>query len=234
MDMMQMAPYIAIGVVVLMAIIIVPLVLRFTRKKQKWAADFFPQLAQKTGLRVDYDKLVGNYKGFDVSLQYKLKYNVISSYKLVAGGGSNVGGKNAQYVCLFVEAKKSGEHFPATALYATPGLLSHTSQRVQDAVTNREPQFPKLEIDGSVLRKGIDVYGTDINAAQKMISSPELQQLLSNWKYTDVRCEGDTCKLALDNNSAPSTIGLEKMYTHEFAIQALDIAVAAAAAVSKN
>ncbi len=38
-------------------------------------------------------------------------------------------------------------------------------------------------------------------------------------------------KLTLDNNNVAATIGLKKMYTHEFPIQALDIVVAAAKAV---
>lgn len=135
MDMMQMAPFIAIGVFVLMAIIIVPLVLRKTRKKQNDARNFFPELAQKTGLRVDYDKLVGNYKGFDVSLQYKLNVNAMSAYSLLKTGNSNVHGTNALYPQIFVHVKKAGERFPALAIYDKPGFFTYTNQWIQDLFT---------------------------------------------------------------------------------------------------
>lgn len=91
-----------------------------------------------------------------------------------------------------------------------------------------------MNIDGDSLKRGVDLYGMDNEAANRLLSSGELKNLLTTWKYTDIRLEGDTCKLALDNNSVAAGIGLQKMYTHDFAIQALDIAVAAAAAVSKN
>ncbi|MFZ5553951.1 MAG: hypothetical protein ACOZCO_12615 [Bacteroidota bacterium] len=234
MDMTQMAPFIGIGVVVLMAIIIVPLVLRKTRKKQNDAQNFFPELAQKTGLRVDYDKLVGNYKGYDVSLQYKVNINAMSAYKLVSSGKSNVYGTNAVYPQIHVQVKRNGERFPAIAIYDKPGMFMYTSQWIQDLFTGKHPDYPKMNVDGDQLKKGVDLYGVDESAAHQLMSSAELKNLLSTWKYTDIRLEGDTCKLTLDNNSVAAGIGIQKMYTHDFAIQALDIAVAAASAVVKN
>jgi len=234
MDMMQLAPFIGIGVVILLAIIIVPLVLRKTRNKQNDATKFFPELAQKTGLHVDYDKLVGNYKGFEVSLQYKLNVNAMSAYSLLKTGNSNVHGTHALYPQIHVHVRKPGEHFPALAIYDKPGFFTYTNQWIQDLFTGKHPQYPKMDLDATPLKKGIDIYGMDSGAANKLLSSAELRNLLSSWKYTDIRCEGDTCKLTLDNNSVAAGIGLQKMYTHDFAIQALDIAVAAAAAVSEN
>jgi hypothetical protein len=84
------------------------------------------------------------------------------------------------------------------------------------------------------LKGGHQVYGSDSAAAQRLLSSSELKNLLSSWKYTDIKSDGNTVKLTLDNNSATSTIGISKLYTHEFAIQAMDIAVAAAKAIKGN
>jgi len=217
MDMNQMAPFIGIGVVILMLLIIIPLALRFTRKKTKEAQDFFPELAQKTGLRVQYDKLVGNYKGFDVSLQYNVRKRRFS-------------GNTLYYPGLIVEVRKSGEYFPSLGLYDTPGFFSYT--QIPEIFTGKNPQYPKMNIDGSVLRKGIDVYGTDIEAGHQLVSSAELQQLISDWEYPDIRFQGETCKLTLETGTVDGSFGNKKIHTHDAAIQALNIAVAAAAAVS--
>jgi len=229
-DIMKYAPYIAIGFFVLLALIIVPLVLRKTRRKRKEANKFFPELAQKTGLQVDDTGLKGTYKGFDVHFRYKIHTNAMAAYKTIATGNSNAYGANAVFPTVHVDVVSPGK-LPAMALYEKPGLFSHTSQVIQDVFTGKDPNYPKLA-DADNLRKGLDIYGTDAGAAQKLMDSAALKQLLSTWKYTDIRTEGNGLKLTLDNNSVAATIGIQKMYTHEFAIQALDIAVEAAKALN--
>ncbi|MBI3510175.1 MAG: hypothetical protein HY064_05890 [Bacteroidetes bacterium] len=226
-DMSQYGMYIGIGVFVLLALIVVPLVLRSTRKARAGANNFFPDLARRTGLQVTNDGLRGNYKGYTVHLQYSMSGNVMSAINLISSGNSNAYGKNAMYPRLHVTLNASANFSPVT-LYETPGLLSHTSQRIQDFVTGSGPDMPKQNIPGSQLKTGIDIYTNDPTAGGKVASSQELAQLLRNWRYTEIKIYGNTVWLALDNNSAPSTIGIQKMYTPEFAIQALDITVAAA------
>ena len=221
--------FLCIGGFIFMAIIIFTLVMRSTRKKRKQANNFFPELAQRTGLRVNVDHLEGIYKGYQVTLQYKLNVNAMSAYKTLSTGNSNVYGKNAMFPTLHVEVM-SAMPFPQLAIYDPPGVLMHTSQFIQDIFTGKKPGWDKLNIDGDRLRKGVDLYGDEM-AGHKVVNSQELKNLLSTWKYTDIRMEGNSLKLVLDNNSAPSTIGITKMYTHAFAIQALDIAIAAAKAV---
>lgn len=227
LDMSKYGMYIGLGVFALMVLIIVPLVLRSVRGKQKSANNFFPDLARRTGLNLSDNGLTGNYKGYNVHLQYSLSGNVMSAINLLSSGNSNAYGKNAMFPTLHVTLTANG-NFPAVMLYETPGLLSHTSQRIQDFVAGNGPDLPKLNLPGSKLKTGIDVYALDGNAGGKVASSDELANLLRNWRYTDVKIGGNQVKLSLDNNSASSTIGIQKMYTPEFAIQALDITVAAA------
>lgn len=226
-DMSQYGMYIGLGVFFLMVLIIVPLVLRSTRKARNQANNFFPELARMTGLQLSDNGLHGNYKGYNVHLQYSLGGNVMSAVHLISSGNSNVYGKNAMFPRLHVTLN-APVNFPQVQLYETPGLLSHTSQRIQDLIEGDGPTLPKQEIHGSKLKTGIDVYCVDPDAGGKVASSQELANLLRNWRYTDINIGGNAVHLKLDNNSAPSTIGIQKMYTHEFAIQALDIAVAAA------
>lgn len=228
-EMLSMMPYIVIGFFGLMALIIIPTVIIKTSKARKKSNDFFPELARITGLQLTGDGLNGNYKGYQMHFQYKLNVNVIAAYKTLSTGNSTAYGKNAMFPALHVDIQ-SPSVFPQLAIYDPPGILTHTHQFLQDLVTGKKPGWEKLAIDGSVLRRGIHLYGDPV-AGQKAVQSQELQKLLSNWKYTDIRMEGNSLKLALDNNSAPSTIGLRTMYTHAFAIQAMDIAVAAAKAV---
>ena len=226
-DIMKYAPYFAVGFFVLMALIIIPVVMRSTRRKRQQANDFFPELAQQTGLTLSDDGLTGKYKGHDIHLKYSLSGNAVAAVKMFSSGNTNAYGKNALYPRLHVTITRS-ENFPKVALYETPGLLSHTSQRVHDAFTGKEPDYPKLEVQQSNIKKDIAVYAADAEAGGRLASSSELGRLLDTWKYTDIRTQGNKLILTLDNNSAPSTIGLQKMYTKEFAMQALDIAVAAA------
>ena len=232
-QIMQYAPFIAIGVFVLMAIIIVPIVLRKTRKKRNESENFFPELAQKTGLRLNHDHLEGNYKGFNMHFQYKLGLNIISAYKTISTGNSNVYGKNAVFPTVHAIITLD-QPVGGVALYETLGILSHTNQKIYDIIQGKGKEYPKLDLDASQLKNGHQIYGNDQEAAQRLLSSAELKSLLSNWKYTDIKSEGNVVKLTLENNSAPSTIGIQKLYTHDFAIQAMDIAVAAAKAIRGN
>lgn len=223
-------PFLCIGGVVLLMIVMIPLIIRRTRKKQKQSHAFFPELARKTGLTLNHDRLEGNYKGYQMSFRYKIDMNMMSAYKTVTTGNSNVWGKNAVYPKIHVEIM-SPAPFPSIALFDPPNVLLNHHQWLQDVVEGRKPDYPKMEMDASGLQKGLNVYGTDTVAAQKLVGSMELKQLLSTWKYTDIRMEGNKLTLDLDNNNAPSTIGIKRMYTHAFAIQAMDIAIAAAKAV---
>lgn len=227
-QMLNLMPYITIGIFVFMFLIIVPLVIRKTRRARKKSTHFFPELAQRTGLQLNRNGLSGNYKGYQMNFQYQLNVNAMAAYKTISGStGSS--GKNAVFPTLHVEIT-SAMPFPQLAIYDPPGVLSHTSQFIQDIFTGKKPGWAQLKINGDQLKRGIDLYG-DETAGQKAVNSQELKMLLSTWKYTDIRMEGNMLKLVLDNNSASSTIGIQKMYTHVFAIQAMDIAVAAAKAV---
>lgn len=228
-NMFSMMPYYVIGGFILMAAIIIPLVIAKTSKSRKKSNNFFPELAQMTGLQLSDNGLSGIYKGYQLHFQYKLNVNAFAAYKTITTGNSNVWGKNAVFPTVHVEVH-STEAFPPFAIYDPPGAFMQSHQFFQDLITGKKPGWEKLDIDGSPLRKGVHFYG-DATAAQKTLQSQELKNLLSTWKYTDIRMEGNTLSLVLDNNNAPSTIGLKKLYTHAFAIQAMDIAVAAAKAV---
>lgn len=228
-QMLDMMPYITIGIFGLMFLIIVPLVIRKTRKARKKSNNFFPELAQRTGLQFNGTGLTGMYKGYQVSLRYDLSMNAMSAYKTISTGKSNVYGKHMMFPALHVELQ-SAMPFSPLAIYDPPSMFVQTSQFVQDAFTNKGPNWPKLDLNGDTLRRGVHFYG-DLHAAQKAIGSQELKSLLSSWKYTDIRMEGNHMKLTLDNNNVAATIGLKKMYSHEFPIQALDIVVAAAKSV---
>ncbi len=227
-QIMQYAPFIAIGVFVLMAIIIVPLVLRKTRKKRNSAENFFPELAQKTGLQVNHDRLEGNYKGFHIEYQYKLKTNAINAYKTLTGN-SNVWGKHALFpqvhVTITLDQPVGGVY-----LFETVSMM-HYSQKLQDAFSGKGNEYPKLQIDTNQLKRGLEIYANDQDAAGRLLSSSELKSLLGNWQYTEIMSEGNKVKNTIDNNNATTTIGFDRLYSHDFAIQAMDIAVAAAKAI---
>jgi len=227
-QIMQYAPFIAIGVFVLMAIIIIPLVLRRTRKKRNNAENFFPELAQKTGLQVNHDRLEGNYKGYHIEYQYKLGTNVINAYKTLTGN-SNVHGRHAVFPQLHVTITLD-QPVGGVALFETVSMM-HYSQKLQDAVTGKGSEYPKLQLDTNQLKKGLEIYGNDPDAAGRLLNSSELKSLINNWQYTDIKSEGNKVKLTMDNNNATVTVGFDKIYSHPFAIQAMDIAVAAAKAI---
>lgn len=222
-------PYVVIGFIIIMAIIIIPLVIIKAGKSRRRSNNFFPELAQMTGLQLTDNGLSGIYKGFQLHFQYRLNANAFAAYNLLSTGNSNVWGKNTMFPTMHVEVQGT-KPFPQLAIFDPPGVFLETHQFLQGLVLGKNPDWPKLNIDGSVLRRGIHLYGDPI-AGQKAVQSQELSNLLSTWKYTDIRMEGSSLHLALENNSAPSTIGLRKMYSHAFVIQALDIAVAAAKAV---
>lgn len=225
----SLMPYFVIGFIIVMAVIIIPLVIIKAGKSRKRSSNFFPELAQATGLQMKDNGLGGNYKGYQLHFHYSMSGNVLAGYNLIKTGNSNVWGKNTMFPTLHVEVQNE-KPFPPLAIFDPPGVFLETHQFLQGLVLGKNPDWPKLNIDGSVLRRGIHLYG-DAIAGQKAVQSQELRNLLSTWKYTDIRMEGNQLKLTLDNNSAPSTIGLNKMYSHSFVIQALDIAVAAAKAV---
>jgi len=230
--MSQYGMYIGLGIFALMVLIIFPIVFRKTRRAQKQANDFFPNLGRQTGLQVSDSGLHGMYKGYQVHLAYSLGANVMSGVKMFTSGNTNAYGKNTMFPRLHVTLHHTG-NTPSVTLYDTPGLLSHTSQRIQDFVTGAGPDLPAMQIPGSKLKSDIGIYTMDQNIGTRLATNDELARVLQGWKYTDIRLNGNQVKLSLDNNSAPSTIGIQRMYTPQFAIQALDITVAAANAALK-
>lgn len=228
-QIIQYAPFIAIGVFVLMAIIIVPIVLRKTRKKRQESENFFPELAQKTGLRVNHDRLEGDYKGFFIEYQYKLGTNAINAYKTIVSGNSNVHGRHAIFPQIHITITLD-RPVGGVALYENVSLL-HYSQKIQDAVQGKGNEYPKLNLDASQLKKGHEIYGNDESAAKRLLESAEVKNLLGTWQYTDIKSDGNKVKVTVDNNNATVTIGFKKLYSHDYAIQGMDLAVAAAKAI---
>ena len=109
------------------------------------------------------------------------------------------------------------------------GVL-RTDEFLNEFIKGQKVDLPELKSSGVKLKK-IRFFGSDEAMVRKIAASAELQQLLSNWHYTDIRIGGDEVKLILDDNMVQATYGTRFMTPH-YIIQGLDICAAVARAAT--
>jgi len=225
-------PFIFIGVMILMALIIVPTVYRYTRRKQKEAFNMLPNLARRMGLQAKSNGVVGNYKGYHIDITMGLSTNYAKAYSAISSvDASKMYGKQTFSSRLEVFLHSDTNSFPPLAFYQSMNWL-RTHQKIQDIILEREPNLPKMDIDTQELKK-IQVYGTNTFTAEKIINDPKVKKLLSNWIYPDIRMSGNQVHLLLDNNNLLNEMG-KRLSNSDYIVQAADICVAVADAAKQN
>jgi hypothetical protein len=226
-QMISMMPYLVCGGFALMALIIVPTMIRKSRNAIKKSRNFLPDLCARTGLSPYKDNgVAGMYKGYQVQAFVSLKSGYV--------GRDSGSRRNARpYPALKVMLTDPKVIFPNIALYDRNTSWQIDSGRIE-YLKQKEPRLPLMEdVDASSLHKEICVFGTDRTDAEVLIRSAELKQALVNWYYPDIRFEGKNVIVSLDNEMTLSKYG-DRLSDPSYIIQAMDMGVAAANALKKG
>ncbi len=228
----KMIAIIAVVIVILLIGVMVPLLIKKARKDSKRARNFVPDLIRMSGLQMDNNSFYGRYRGYDTTLVFGMGTNYaeigFEALKGFAGGGMDLHQRNLFYQKFTIHIRMQ-KQLPELALKEKVGVL-RTDQYIMDAVAGKQIELPEQKD----LRIGKNrVFARDKAVAGKVVSSPELQNLLSDWHFLDVRVFDNNVVFTLDDNMINPTFGPRRLQTPEYIIQALDIAACVADLVSK-
>jgi hypothetical protein len=173
---------------------------------------FSADLIARTGLVQQGGVFAGNYKGFNVNIQNKLAFDY-------AGLRNS---KVAMYPRLHCRLNAEGKNFPYTVLREKLNMLLYTDQRIMDFFGGKyndlPPELPHLEHK----LERVHIYSNDQVFAEKLALDPELQRLLKDWYYCDVRIAGTEVYLLLDNEHMLFKYG-RRLQDCGYWVQAIDI-----------
>jgi hypothetical protein len=204
---------VVIGIILFILIIMI-FVIRKSVSHSKSARNFGPDFARRTGLMAQGNEYVGTYKGFSVSIKNNLTFDY--------AGIRNQ--KYRMYPRLHCRLTATGKNFPYTVLREKLNMLLYTDQRIMDFVQGKynelPPEFPDLEHK----LPRVHIYSTDRVTADKIANDTELQRLLIDWYYCDVRIAGNEIYLLMDNEHSLYKYG-RRLYDCGYWVQALDIVV---------
>lgn len=233
--------YVGIGVLalfVIIMIIVIPKQIRKAKNRVKSATeDYTREIELKTGLKFNGSAFEGIYKGYKVKLAKSMGSNQQAIYEatsdMISGSSfnRNLHGRNTVYPVVKVWLEKPGANFPLVYLFENSNYFLNTDEFWNNRINGRIPEDAKVDVDAKPLSKKAKFYG-DADAAQKMVASPQLQSLMSTWVYPDIRANGDKVTLELNNSNILSKLGYKKTAETGYLVQAVDICVATADALS--
>ena len=223
----------AMVIVVLLLVFFVPFMIRRAMKARKSSQSFIPDLIQMSGLQQTGDMFSGTYKGYPATLKFGLDVNYaeagVNLMSGLAGGGADFHSRSLMSPKFEATFKISGGSLPSLVLKEKVGVL-RTDEFLNEFIKGQKVDLPEMKLSDVKLKR-IRFFGSDEAMIRKIAASAELQELLSNWHYADIRIGGDEVKLILDDNMVQATYGTRLMTPH-YIVQGLDICAAVAKAAT--
>lgn len=206
-----------LGIFMVFGFFFVIFMMRKATKDHSKAKGFVPEFVARSGLRQQGSAFVGNYRGYDTRLEAGTSVNW---GKMAFGGvgGMLQGDINTMNSKFRVVMRAPGHQIPPTVLKEKVSFW-RTDQWINERLAGRQVNLqpiPGLRIGRA------EVLGTDPNLAQKLCGDPDLQRLLSDWQFADLRLAGDVCEVVLDDPQMLATLG-SKLQSTDFLIQMLEI-----------
>ncbi len=241
---MQYMPFIVGGGFLLMAIIIVPLVLRKTRKarqKTNQIQEDFRNKIIELGMTPTENGAHGMYKGYEVDFKLIMGSNrqahkdIMSEmvYEQITGkdwfGRGDYGHHHDMYYPTLHVQVKTKNPLPKVALIEPNSYWKNSDEWLNKGNTTKG--WDKMELDAKPLYKKAKFYGQSEPAAQKMLNSDQLKSLLKDWAYPDIRAEQNELRLTLDNSNLIPFWGFKRISNTDYIWQGVDIAVESAKAL---
>lgn len=216
---------IAVGLLFLGLFVFVPFMIVRAVRSSRRARNFIPDLLRLTGLQLNGQRLSGSYGGQPTTVDFGLGMNVAKVAFGPGEGLERLEGRNTFFQTLHVKMRVPGANFPPLALKEKVGLI-RTDQFINDLIAGKKLELP--EMPGVKIQRA-RAYGQDQTFAQTLVRDAELQRLLSDWYYADIRIGGDGIELVLDDNMVMPTFGSKRMSSPGYVVQALDICARIAA-----
>ncbi|HBS85872.1 MAG: hypothetical protein A2W91_09045 [Bacteroidetes bacterium GWF2_38_335] len=216
----------SIVVVALLLFVFVPFMIIRAGRQRRTARNYLPDLIRLSGLQVSQDNqyFQGQFKGFPTVLRMGVGYNYASAayqtIKGLSGGRSNFHSRSMIFQKFTVEMDlpKPVNDF---MIKERAGIL-RTDQRINDAIAGKTNDLTEIQPTAGKLKR-VRLYGQDLNLANKLVQDTQLNQLIANWHYTDVRISGNKLRFTMDDSMVASTFG-SRIAKPQFIVDGLDIA----------
>lgn len=189
--------------------------------------DFLEKLAVKTHTfpKPNDDGVSGKYKDFVVDVTGRMW---VGSTRSEHAAGTAIDKSLYDWKTfnpkLTVVLKAPGRTFPEVAIWDDMSWLP--SGTVLPEVRQRlHPAQPKANVDTHKLHPHVAIFTDKPALALSLAESSELHNALKHWYFTDVRSQGDTITLRLDNASCYDYFH-GRLQKPEYVVQAMDICVA--------
>jgi len=224
MEMEVLGPVLGIGFFILLAVIVVPLALRSSRKGQAAAKQYNQG---PPGFMNQGGRFVGNVQGFPAWVVPHFDMNMMG-VAWNAAMNQSFGGPNTFFHRYEFGVQVPGANFPSTTLYERDWWGAFSNVEYQ----RRAPQGNKVETGVPGVDATIDVHTMDPRFASIVASSPELQQALAHWPFLNLQISGDTISLELIHHwrNLEGRFGRDALMSWLFANQAFALMAAAARA----
>lgn len=222
----------AIVFLALMLFVFVPLMIRRAMRQRKRARNYIPDFLKMTGLKQDANGFSGTYKGFPVVFKMGAGYNTskiaFEALRGIGGGQADFHGRNIVFQTIHIEMKLP-RPVPEIILKERIGVL-RTDQYINDMIDGKSFDLPEVkELRGKLKR--IRIFTENPAFARSFTDNPDLDRLLKNWHYTDIRISGDKVFFTLDDNMSQATFG-SRTTKPDFPAYALEICAEAAKSAS--
>ena len=197
-------------------------------RASRTARNFIPDLLRMTGMQLNGQTLSGTYAGRPASVDFGLGLNVGKVVMATPGQRfESLEGRNTFFQTLHVKMRVPGAELPPMGIKEKVGIL-RTDQFLNDLIAGKKMELPEMKLDG-IRMKRARLYGQDEAFARRLGTDAELERLLSDWYYADIRIGGDAVELVLDDNMVMPTFGGKRMSSPGYVVQALDICARIAA-----
>ncbi|MBX3101232.1 MAG: hypothetical protein KF690_01850 [Bacteroidetes bacterium] len=227
--------YVLGGLVITGILIMVLAIFRKKKVDHTQLEDFLEKLGMKTHTfpKPNDDGVSGKYKDFAIDVTGRMW---VGTTRTEHSEGTRVDKTQYDWKTfnpkLKVVLKAPGRTFPPLAIWddmswlPSGTVLPEMRQRLQ-------PGLPKASVDAKALNPHVAIYTEHPAAALNLIASHELHHYLKHWFFTDVRTEGDTITLQLDNGNSYAYFH-GRLQKPDYVVQAMDICVAVAHALLKE
>ena len=229
-NMGKIGLYVTLGFFGLLALLVIPLALRFSRKGIK-RGKAFNQGPLHLGFTNDQGTFSGQVQGHPASIKPGFGADLTSigtesgmdAYKSAmsdAGEGDEF--ESPKFFHSFeLKLKVPGASFPPTAIFDS----SWWKRFGESEAERRELPGEKL----AVSNKGVEVFGNDAGFAERVLSNPEFQLHAAKWPFLNLELNGDEVTLTLLNKwtEMESKFG-ESLWNWKFADQGYALMLAAA------
>ncbi len=226
----------AFGVILMVIIlgvmffIFIPLMIRHTRKQVKSSRTYMPELLRRSGLSKSSNGLFGRYKGFNTKVKMGIGYNYAKIGSQVLSGGTSTSYRGAHTASQTIHVEMTLDKDVTPIILKEKVGVLRTDEFINEKIKGQSINLPEIKELKGILKR-VRVYCEDKQFAERIVNDTLLQQLLSDWYFTDVVVTGNKVYFTLDDVMTTPKFG-NRLMKPDHVLQAMNITARVAELVS--